>query len=136
MSAGTQPIVENMSATLQKESRTENQPARVEYVAPPVNIYETKTDYILEAEMPGVNKDGLEVTLDGNEITIHGRRAPETTAGEPLLCERYPAEFRRVFEIDPMLDTAKISAKVEQGLLTLVLPKSSRQQPRRIAVGD
>ncbi len=126
----------NMSATLQKEPRTETQPSRVEYVTPPVNIYETKTDYVLEAEMPGVNKDGLEVTLEGNEITIHGRRTPETVAGEPLLRERYPAEFRRVFELDPALDTGKISAKVEQGLLTLVLPKSSRQQPRRIAVGD
>jgi HSP20 family protein len=92
---------------------------------------------VLEAEMPGVNKDGLEVTLEGNEITIHGRRSPETTAGEPLLRERYPAaEYQRVFEIDPALDTGKISAKVEQGLLTLTLPKSSRQQPRRIAVGD
>jgi HSP20 family protein len=126
-----------MNTTLQKEPRTETQPVRVEYVTPPVNIYETKTDYVLEAEMPGVNKDGLDVTLEGNEITIHGRRAPETTAGEPLLRERYPTtEFRRVFEIDPALDTGKISAKVEQGLLTLVLPKSSRQQPRRIAVAD
>jgi len=125
-----------MSATLQKEPRTEQQPVRVEYVTPPVNIYETKNDYVLEAEMPGVNKDGLEVTLEGNEITIHGRRMPETVVGDPLLRERYPAEFRRVFEIDPALDTTKISAKVEQGLLTLVLPKSSRQQPRRITVGD
>lgn len=126
-----------MSATLQKEPRTETQATRVEYVAPPVNIYETKTAYVLEAEMPGVNKDGLEVTLEGNEITIHGRRASEPANGEPLLRERYPAaEYRRVFEIDPALDTSKISAKVEQGLLTLVLPKSSRQQPRRIAVGD
>jgi len=126
-----------MSATLQKETHTESQPVRVEYVTPPVNIYETKTDYVLEAEMPGVSKDGLEVTLEGNEITIHGRRAPETASGELLLRERYSTtEFRRVFEIDPALDTGKVSAKVEQGLLTLVLPKSSRQQPRRIAVGD
>lgn len=125
-----------MSATLQKEPRTETQPSRVEYVTPLVNIYETKNDFVLEAEMPGVDKEGLEVTLEGNEITIHGRRVPETVVGEPLLRERYPAEFRRVFEIDPALDTTKISAKVEQGLLTLVLPKSSRQQPRRIAVGD
>lgn len=125
-----------MSATLQKESRPENQPARVEYVAPPVNIYETQSDYVLEAEMPGVSKDGLEVTLEGNELTIHGRRAAEAPPGEPLLRERYPAEFKRVFEIDPALDTNRISAKVEQGLLTLILPKSSRQQPRRILVGD
>ena len=125
-----------MSATLQKEPRTEVQPARVEYMTPPVNIYETKNDYVLKAEMPGVNKGGLEVTLDANEITIHGRRVPETTTGEPLLRERPLAEFRRVFELDPALDTSKISAKIEQGLLTLVLPKSDCVQPRRIAVAD
>lgn len=125
-----------MNAALQKEPRIEAQPVRVECVTPPVNIYETKHDFVLEAEMPGVNKDGLEVTLEGNEITIHGRRGAETTAGEPLLRERHPAEFRRVFELDPALDTKKISAKIEQGLLTLVLPKSNRVQPRRIAVAD
>lgn len=47
---------------------------RVEYVMPPVNIYETTQAYILEAEMPGVDKNGLEVTLEGNEITLLGRR--------------------------------------------------------------
>jgi HSP20 family protein len=61
---------------------------------------------------------------------------PETTVGEPLLRERHPAEFRRVFELDPALDTSKISAKIEQGLLTLVRPKADRVQPRRIAVTD
>jgi len=126
-----------MKATVQTEQRPKSEARREPaYVLPEVNIFETKDGYAVEAEMPGVSKDGLEVTLEGNEITIHGRRAPETTVGEPLLRERYPAEFRRVFEIDPALDTGKISAKVEQGLLTLVLPKTSRPQPRRIAVGD
>jgi len=125
-----------MQTTLQKEPRSEPQPVRVEYLTPPVNIYETKSDYVLEAEMPGVNKDGLEVTLEGNEITIHGRRSLEKTSGDPLVRERSVAEFRRVFELDPALDTSKISAKIEQGLLTLVLPKSPQLQPRRIAVSD
>lgn len=125
-----------MQATVQKEPRTETQPVRVEYISPPVNIYETKSQYVLEAEMPGVNKDGLEVTLEANEITIHGRRTPEQTSGESLLRERSPADYRRVFELDPTLDTSKISAKIEQGLLTLVLPKAAQLQPRRIAVSD
>jgi HSP20 family protein len=125
-----------MNATLQKESRTEPQAVRVEYMLPPVNIYETRQEYVLEAEMPGVDKSGLEVTLEGNEITIRGRRKAEANGGEQLLRERNDAEFQRVFELDPMLDTSKISAKIEQGLLTLVLPKSAQQQPRRIAVSD
>jgi HSP20 family protein len=101
-----------------------------------VNIFETGDGYALEAEMPGVNKDGLEITLEGNEITITGRRTTEPVRGEPLLRERSTADYRRVFELDPAIDTSKISAKIDQGMLTLALPKSERVKPRKIIVGD
>lgn len=107
---------------------------RVEFVAPEVNIYETKDGYVLEAEMPGVNKDGLEVTLEGNELTITGRRRTEPLPGEALLAECSQTDFRRVFEIDPAIDTAKVTARMDQGILTLTLPKSERVKPRRIKV--
>jgi HSP20 family protein len=108
----------------------------VEYVAPEVNICETSEGYVLEAEMPGVNKDGLEITLEGSEITIVGRRTHEAMPGEALLRERQRADFRRVFELDPAIDTTKVNAKMNQGVLTLMLPKSEQVKPRRIAVGD
>lgn len=124
-----------MKATV--ENRTaNNHPVREEYVAPEVNIVETKDGYALQAEMPGVSKDGLEITLEGNEITIIGRRKPEAVSGEVLFRERSLADFRRVFELDPAIDTAKISAKMDQGILTLTLPKSERVQPRKITVSD
>jgi len=125
-----------MNTTQEKELRTETRAVRVEYVMPPVNIYETTQAYILEAEMPGVDKNGLEVTLEGNEITLLGRRQVEKVSGEQLLRERNEADYRRVFELDPTLNTSKISARIEQGLLTLTLPKSAQQQPRRITVND
>lgn len=131
-----QPKSKNMNTTQEKELRTEARAVRVEYVMPPVNIYETTQAYILEAEMPGVDKTGLEVTLEGNEITLLGRRRVEKVSGEQLLRERNEADYRRVFELDPTLDTSKISARIEQGLLTLTLPKSAQQQPRRITVND
>jgi HSP20 family protein len=112
--------------------RTEYQ----EFVVPVVNIFETKDGYALEAEMPGVKKDGLEITLEGNEITILGRRAAEPVNGELLLRERSAADYRRVFELDPAIDTSKISAKMEQGMLTLTLPKSEQVKPRKITVSD
>jgi HSP20 family protein len=112
--------------------RTEYQ----EFVTPVVNIFETKDGYALEAEMPGVNKDGLEITLEGNEITILGRRAAEPVNGEVLFRERSTADYRRVFELDPAIDTGKISAKMEQGMLMLTLPKSERVKPRKITVSD
>ena len=126
-----------MKAIMQAEpkpaaERTEYQ----EFVVPVVNIFETRDGYALEAEMPGVNKDGLEITLDGNEITIIGRRATEPVNGDLLLRERSTADYRRVFELDPAIDTGKISAKMEQGMLTLALPKSERVKPRKITVSD
>src|SRR4029077_4493054 len=120
---------------VQKENRNEtNRTAREEYVAPEVNIFETKEGYVLEAEMPGVGKDGLEITLEGNEITLVGRRNPETVNGEVLFRERRLADYRRVFELDPAIDTGKVAAKVEQGVLTLTLPKSEQVKPRKISV--
>ncbi len=86
--------------------------------------------------MPGVNKDGLEVTLEGNGITILGRRVVEPVNGEVLFRERSAADYRRVFELDPAIDTGKISAKMGQGMLTLTLPKSEQVKPRKIPVGD
>jgi len=105
-------------------------------VAPEVNIFETKDGYVLEAEMPGVGKDGLEITLDGNEITLTGRRGAETVTGQSVFRERRLADFRRVFELDPAIDTSKIAARLEQGVLTLTLPKSERVKPRKIVVSD
>jgi HSP20 family protein len=113
---------------------TNQQPRREEYVAPQVNIFENKEGYVLEAEMPGVSKEGLEVTVEDNEITIVGRRSTETAPGQTLFRERHAADYRRVFELDPAIDTSKISARVEQGVLTLTLPKSEKVKPRKILV--
>lgn len=110
--------------------------AQQEFVTPVVNIFETKDGYTLEAEIPGVNNDGLEITLAGNEITLAGRRAAVAVTGELLFQERPTADYRRVFEFDPAIDTSRISAKMKQGMLTLALPKSERVQPRKIAVSE
>jgi len=122
-----------MQTTLEKQT-TNNRPASEEYAAPNVNIFETQEGYVLQAEMPGVSKEGLEITLEGNEITLTGRRNAETVAGERLFRERNTADYRRVFELDPAIDTSKVSAKIEQGVVTVTLPKSERVKPRKIQV--
>lgn len=126
-----------MKATLQKDccaTFTTERAQTIEFVAPDVNIYETKDGYTLEAEMPGVHKDGLEITLEGHEITITGHRAAEVVTGETLFRERHGADYRRVFELDPAIDTTRISARVTQGVLFLTLPKSEEVKPRKIPV--
>jgi HSP20 family protein len=124
-----------MKATLQKENReTNDRPMPEAYSTPEVNIFEITDGYVVEAEMPGVSKDGLEITVEGNEISITGRRGPETAVGEPIFRERQRVDFRRVFELDPAIDTGRIAARMEQGVLTLTLPKSERVKPRKITV--
>jgi len=124
-----------MKASVEKDLRlARERTVAQEFVSPEVNIFETKDGYVLEAEMPGVSKEGLEITLEGNEITIVGHRHTEPASGNALLRERRELDYRRVFELDPAIDTGKVSAKIEQGLLTLTLPKSERVKPRKIAV--
>jgi HSP20 family protein len=120
----------------QRENRPSPEQARqrIEYLTPVVNIFETKEGYVLEAEMPGVSKAGLEITLEGNDLTILGHKTEVTLPGEALLNECSTAGYRRVFELDPAIDTAKISAKMEQGILVLNLPKSEQVKPRKISV--
>ena len=61
---------------------------------------------------------------------------PEVNSADLIYRESKPVGFRRVFELDPAIDTGKISAKIENGLLTLSLPKAEAVKPRRITVSD
>ncbi len=122
-----------MNAVAEKEKQTRAVAERP-FVAPDVNIYETEEGYVLQAEMPGVTKQGLEITLEGNALTFIGRRDDEAVKGNVLYRESRGTNYRRVFELDPAIDTGKISAEMRQGVLTLTLPKAERVKPRKIEV--
>ena len=107
---------------------------RISYVVPATNIAETPEGYLLEAEMPGVLKDGLEVSVGDGELTIIGRRSSEERRGVALHRESRLADYRRIFELDPSIDTSKISAKLDNGVLFLHLPKTEAVKPRKIEV--
>ena len=94
-----------MNTVLEKQNTQKSKtiPDRT-FVAPEVNIYETPEQYILQAEMPGVSRPGLEITLEGNTLTFVGRRE-EAVAGNVLYRETLSTDFRRVFELDPTIDT-------------------------------
>jgi len=122
-----------MNAVAEKEKRNGAVAERF-WVAPEVNIYETADGYVLEAEMPGVTKDRLEIRLEGNTLTFVGRRPDEVVKGTILYREAEPTYYQRVFELDPAIDTGKISAEMRQGVLTLTLPKAERVKPRKIEI--
>lgn len=127
-----------MKNILEKSSSRGVVPAKAEtrWLLPVVNVMEHRDAYLVEAEMPGVSREGLEVTLEGNTLILTGRRDLKPLPGQALYVESKPEGFRRVFELDPVVDTAKIAAHLEQGLLTVTLPKAERVKPRKIVVGD
>jgi HSP20 family protein len=128
-----------MNAVANRTERTERLDRRTQeqnWFTPEVNIFETKDGYVLQADMPGVNKSGLEVTLEGNALTIVGRKNEANFGANPVYRESRDGHFRRVFELDPAIDTTRINARMEQGILTLHLPKAEKVKPRKIQVGD
>ena len=129
-----------MNNTITKTDKrpvTENQQTQQRgYVSPRVNITETKDGYVLEAEMPGVNKEGLEISLEGNELTLVGRRSEQGDGLDLIYRETSNRDYRRAFVLDPAIDTTKIEAKMENGVLRLHLPKAEKVKPRKITVTD
>jgi len=124
----------NGTTEMQKRSaQTENGRNRG-FITPPANISSTENEYLVEMDMPGVDKDGLEVMVEGNELTIIGRRKSDLPDGELCYCESPQADYRRVFELGPDVDTSRITAEMKQGVLKLRMPKSEKAKPKRIEV--
>jgi HSP20 family protein len=121
--------------TLVRENRTNGErQATEQFIAPAATVFETTDGYTLEVEMPGVSKENLEMWVENNELTILGRRSTPSVEGTLVHRESRSENFRRSFELDPSIDAAKISAKIDQGVVTLTLPKAEQVKPRKIAV--
>ena len=120
--------------TLTRETRESDRGQAEQFITPPASVTEIGDGYMLEIEMPGVKKDGLEISVENNELTIIGRRSVPAAEGTLIHRESRPENFRRAFEIDPSIDANKISAKIDQGLVMLTLPKAEHVKPRKITV--
>ncbi len=120
--------------TLVRENRDGIQQRIEQFVMPAASVTEDGERYLLELEMPGVDKEGLDISVENNELTITGRRSLPQIEGTCIHRESRPENFRRVFELDPSIDTSKIGAKIEQGVLMLTLPKAEQVKPRKITV--
>jgi len=120
--------------TLVRENRDTERPQTEQFLTPSASLMEIGDGYVLEIELPGVNKEGLEISVENNELTIIGRRSRPRIEGVMIHHESRPENFRRAFELDPSIDADKISAKMEQGVATLTLPKAEHVKPRKIVV--
>ena len=102
-----------------------------------IDVKESNGDYVVSAEMPGVKKEDIHVQVDGNRVSISAevKRESEKKEGERVLrSERYYGSVARSFSLGRALDEAKASAKFENGVLTLTLPKKSAPASKRLAI--
>ena len=120
--------------TLVRENRDIDRAQTEQFVSPYASVVEAADGYTLEVEMPGVNKEGLEVSVENNELTIVGRRSLPAVEGTLIHRESRPEDYRRTLELDPSIDANKISAKIDQGVVALTLPKAEHVKPRKITV--
>ena len=105
------------------------------YFQPPVDIFETPEELVVVADLPGVPSDGLDVDLEGDELSIEGRVAREEYENlKPLHVEYGVGGYYRKFALGEMIDRTAIKAQLKNGVLVLKLPKAEAARPRRIAV--
>lgn len=117
------------------EKKTEGTtPGRV--FVPVTDIFETPEALTVVLEMPGVDRDGIEASVENDIVTIEGRiDFAKYEAMQPVYTEYNVGHYARSFEISNKIDQNKISAQMKDGVVTIVLPKAEQAKPRRIQVG-
>ena len=105
--------------------------------SPAIDIREVDNGYLIRADLPGVQRDDVEVTMDRNVLTIRGKRevSQADEDGKVLRSERISGNFCRRLRLPATVDRDQISANYENGVLEVMLPKGAEAQPRKIAVG-
>ena len=126
--------------TTQKPKHEEMEVAAVERTrsgltySPRIDIWETDDELILYADVPGVSAENLDVQFENRELRIHGKVCPRHENVNFLYGEYGIGDYYRTFTIGESIDSAKISAELKDGVLTLHLPKTETMKPRKIKV--
>ena len=102
---------------------------------PAVDVYD---NFHIHVDLPGLKRDGIDVTVDGNTLTISGekKRENETKEDGYYRAERYYGKFSRSIDLPSTVDATKIEAKYKDGVLEVALPKSETARPKRIKIGS
>jgi len=131
--------MEKAHVDLQKQQaptpvETERTRNRKVYV-PKVDIYETREAMVLIADMPGVDEQSVDITLEKNILTITGNVEAPIYDGKTLAYAEYDTgDYQRAFTISDEVDRERITAMVKNGVLRLTLPKAEKAKVKKIAI--
>ena len=105
------------------------------FYVPYTDVYETEDALTVVMEMPGVGREGVDVELKEGVLRVEGRIDPARYGGrEPVYTEYNVGHWARSFALSDRVDRERIEARLEDGVLTLTLPKTAAARPRRIEV--
>lgn len=101
-----------------------------------MNVKEDEKAYLVSAEIPGVKKDDIEISVEGNQVTIQAevKRDETRESAKEIHSERFVGKSYRAFTLPQEIDSNKCEAKYDNGVLTLTLPKKSNGQSTRVAI--
>ena len=100
-----------------------------------MDIFETDDELLVRADMPGLNTGDIDIRFEKGELIIQGSVQERQPAGASFIAREYGVgDYHRVFRVTEAIDSDRISASYDLGVLTLHLPKSEAAKPRRIKV--
>jgi HSP20 family protein len=116
--------------------RRSEEPASTTIWSPPVDIYETDSEIVVQAELPGMDRKDISLNLENNVLTIRGDRQfkKETKEDNYHRIERSYGGFSRSFSIPTTVDDEKIRADYKDGVLRIALPKKEQAKPKQIQI--
>lgn len=101
----------------------------------PMDLYRDADNYVLNADLPGIDPDSVDVDVDGQLLSIRAERAPRAQDGVRWIArERSTGSYLRRFTLGQGIDTAHISANYDNGVLSVVLPVTEKAKPRKVQV--
>ena len=105
-------------------------------LAMPMDLYRSGDHYVLHADLPGVDPDSVDVSVDGGILTVTAQRSERTELDDVqwLSCERFTGGYLRRLSLGADIDAEHIAATYQNGVLTLTLPVAERAKPRRIEI--
>jgi HSP20 family protein len=99
---------------------------------PPADVYQTEQEYLLEVDLPGIDRAGLEISLDNDRLVIRGERVIEHEAQHRA--ERPRGRFLRKFAVPSTVDQKAVAAEYKDGVLRVRLPKRREQKTRKVEI--
>ena len=101
---------------------------------PAVDVYQDNDQYMVYAELPGMQKEEIEISLNGDTLTIGGERKHEGNPDQGFRSERYFGKFQRSLTLPVPVNWEKVNATYKDGILRVVLPKAEEAKPKQIPV--